>query len=78
MLCLACRVMQLLKKVSDQVLLQVITDALRERHIEFTVENAGMNALMPLAGLFDTRILVASRDMDAAQRILRDLGEADD
>ncbi|ATX82083.1 Putative signal transducing protein [Mariprofundus ferrinatatus] len=62
-----------LLKISDQVLLQVISDALTSRSIRFRVENAGMQALMPLPGIMDARILVEEDDLSAAALILQDL-----
>ena len=62
-----------LMKVSDQVLLQVICDALESRSICFRVENEGMHALMPVPGLMDARILVEEADLSAAMMILDDL-----
>jgi len=37
------------------------------------VDHAGMNALMPLPGIMDARVLVVEREFDAAERVLRDL-----
>jgi len=62
-----------LMKISDQVLLQVICDALGSRSICFRVENEGMHALMPVPGLMDARILVEEADLAAAIMILDDL-----
>ena len=62
-----------LLKVSDQVLLQVISDALATRAIRFRVDNAGMQALMPLPGVRDARILVDEDDLTAAELVLKDL-----
>lgn len=67
-----CRMVELML-VSDQVLLQVICDALVSRSICFRVENSGMQALMPLPGIMDARIIVDEHDLAAAERILDDL-----
>ena len=67
------RFMVELMKVSDLVLLQVISDALESKAICFRVDNAGMHALMPVPGLMDSRILVDEDDLDAARVILSDL-----
>jgi len=66
--------MRLLKKIADPVLLQVLCDALRERGIQFQVDDAGMNALLPVPGLMDARIMVEDEDLIAARRVLHDLG----
>ncbi len=42
--------MVLLQQISDPVMVQILCDALAARCIEYRVENAGMNALMPLPG----------------------------
>ncbi len=60
-------------KISDPVLLQVISDALASRGIDFHINNAGMNALMPLPTVMDARLLVAEDDKFAAEQILHDL-----
>jgi len=62
-----------LLKISDPVLLQILTDALESKNIIFRVENAGMNALMPLPSVMDARVLVAEEDRVAAKLVLRDL-----
>lgn len=67
-----CIMVELLK-ISDQVLLQLISDALASRAIRFRVDNAGMHALMPLPGVMDARILVDEDDLTAAELILKDL-----
>jgi len=67
-----CRMVELMI-VSDQVLLQVICDALASRSICFRVENSGMQALMPLPGVMDARIVVDEDDLAAAEKILDDL-----
>jgi len=65
--------MVLLRKIADPVFLQILCDALASRNIEFRVDHAGMNALMPLPGIMDARVLVVEREFDAAERVLRDL-----
>ncbi len=62
-----------LLRLSDPVLLQVLADALTDRAIDFRIENAGMNALLPLPSVMDARVLVAGADLVAAERIVRDL-----
>ena len=65
--------MRLLTK-SDPVNLQILCDALEERHIRFSVEHAGIHALLPLPGVMDVHVMVDEDDADAAMRILNDLG----
>jgi len=65
--------MVLLSRIADPVLLQILCDALASREIVYRVENAGMNALMPLPGVMDARVLVVEREYDAAQLVLQDL-----
>lgn len=60
-------------KLSDPVLLQILSDALVERNLLFRIDNAGMNALMPLPTVMDARVLVAEEDLKAAEQILHDL-----
>jgi hypothetical protein len=60
-------------RIADPVSLQIFCDALAERAIVFRVDNAGMNALMPLPGVMDARILVEENDVGAAKQILNDL-----
>lgn len=60
-------------KLSDPVLLQVLSDALVEQEIFFRIDNAGMNALMPLPTVMDARVLVAEDAFKAAEQILHDL-----
>ena len=60
-------------RIADPVSLQILCDALAERAIIFRVDNAGMNALMPLPVVMDARILVEERDLTAAELIVRDL-----
>jgi len=60
-------------RISDPVLLQVISDALASRGIDFHINNAGMNALMPLPTVMDACVLVAEDDKLAAEQILHDL-----
>lgn len=62
-----------LTRISDPVLLQVVSDALASREIDFHINNAGMNALMPLPTVMDACVLVAEHDMRAAEQILHDL-----
>ena len=69
--------MKLLKKVGNPVELQVLCDALESRGVSFHVDNAGMNALMPVPGLFDARVMVEEGDMSVARQILTDLGMED-
>lgn len=70
--------MILLAKLNDPVALQVLTDALSERGIDFRVEDAGMHALLPLTGIFDARVMVTEDDEAPARRILDDLGVTHD
>lgn len=65
-------------KVSDLVLLQVISDALESRSIRFRIDNSGMNALMPLPTVMDARIVVDEDDLSAACLVLDDLELGDD
>jgi len=65
--------MKLLKKIGDPVSSQVLCDALRARGIRFQADNAGMNALLPVPGLMDVRIMVEDEDLIAAERVLSDL-----
>jgi len=67
--------MVLLRQVADPVLLQIFCDALTSRGIDYRVENAGMNALMPLPGITDARIVVEDREYDAARRVLDDMDD---
>jgi len=60
-------------RIADPVSLQIACDALDEKNIAFTVENAGMNALMPLPDLMDARLLVAADDAESARQIIVDL-----
>jgi len=60
-------------RIADPVSLQILCDALAERSIVFRVDNAGMNALMPLPIVMDARILVEESDVNAAELIVRDL-----
>ncbi len=62
-----------LLKLSDPVSLQILSDALASKNIDFRVENAGMNALMPLPTVMDARVLVADDDLVAARQIMQDL-----
>ena len=60
-------------RIADPVSLQIACDALEDNNIAFTVENAGMNELMPLPELMDARLLVAADDEAAARQIIVDL-----
>jgi len=60
-------------RIADPVSLQILCDVLAERSIVFRVDNAGMNALMPLPGVMDARVLVEDNDLKLAELILRDL-----
>jgi len=60
-------------RIADPVSLQILCDALVEKAVVFRVDNAGMNALMPLPGVMDARILVEEADVSAARLILSDL-----
>jgi len=60
-------------RISDPVSIQILSDALESRHIQFRVDNAGMNALMPLPTVMDARVLVAEEDRQAAELIVADL-----
>ena len=62
-----------LMKISDPVSLQILTDALELKNIVFRIENAGMNALMPLPAVMDARVLVAEEEKVAAEQIVQDL-----
>jgi len=60
-------------RIDDPVTLQMVSDALTERHITYQVENAGMNALLPVPDLMAARILVSADDEVAARQIMQDL-----
>ncbi len=60
-------------RLSDPVLLQILSDTLEEKNILFRIDNSGMNALMPLPSVMDARVLVAEDDFKAAELILIDL-----
>ena len=60
-------------RISDPVSLQILSDVLASKNIIFRVENAGMNALMPLPTVMDARVLVAEEDQLAARLIVQDL-----
>lgn len=66
--------MQLLIRLSDPVRLQVLCDALAAQHIRFRTDHAGMHALLPLPGVMDVHVMVDTDQMDAATRVLEDLG----
>lgn len=61
--------MKLLKKVNDQISLQILCDLLESGGIEFRVEGAGMNSLMPLPGLIEARVFVDEGDFKEAEEI---------
>ncbi|MES0371325.1 MAG: DUF2007 domain-containing protein [Mariprofundaceae bacterium] len=65
--------MQLLKKINDQMTLQILCDLLESAGINFQVQGAGMNSLLPLPGLIEARILVEEKDFEIAQAILTDI-----
>ncbi|HKI60763.1 MAG TPA: DUF2007 domain-containing protein [Mariprofundaceae bacterium] len=65
--------MVLLSRIADPLTLQILCDALASREIVYRVENEGMNALMPLPGVMDARVLVVEREYEAALLVLRDL-----
>jgi len=60
-------------RISDPVSIQILRDALESRNIRFRVDNAGMNALMPLPTVMDARVLVADEDRLAAELVVSDL-----
>jgi len=60
-------------RISDPVSIQILSDALESRNIRFRIDNAGMNALMPLPTVMDARVLVAEEDYVAAELIVSDL-----
>lgn len=62
-----------LLRISDPLSLQILVDALEARGIIYRIENAGMNALMPLPSVMDARVLVESEDLKAAEQIAIDL-----
>jgi len=69
---------ELLTRINDPVRLQVLCDALRARGIAYSVDHAGMHALMPLPDVMDVRLMVEAQDMAAARRVLADvLGDVD-
>ena len=70
--------MQLLKKVNDQITLQILCDLLESGGIGYRVEGAGMNSLLPLPGLIEARVLVEDRDMEAALGLLSDIESGED
>lgn len=65
--------MQLLKKMNDQISLQILCDLLESGGIGYRVEGAGMNSLLPLPGLIEARVLVGEQDMEVAQALLADI-----
>jgi len=60
-------------RITDPVTLQITCDVLEEKNIVFSVENGGMNALMPVPGLMFARLLVGEKDESAARQIISDL-----
>ncbi len=66
--------MVLLARIDHPVRLQLVKDALRGRGIEPVIESEGVQGLLPGLSLFAARVLVADEDLDAARRVLRDLG----
>jgi len=64
---------ELLRRISDPVELQVLCDALRARGIAYNVDHAGMHDLMPLPNVMDVRLMVEAEDLTAARNILTDL-----
>jgi len=60
-------------KLSDPVSIQILRDALESKQIIFRIDNAGMNALMPLPTVMDARVMVAEEDKLAADLIVADL-----
>jgi hypothetical protein len=65
--------MQLLKKINDQISLQILCDLLGSGGIGYRVEGAGMNSILPLPGLIEARVLVDEQDMAAAQSVLAEM-----
>ncbi|HCS13581.1 MAG: hypothetical protein COS82_09170 [Zetaproteobacteria bacterium CG06_land_8_20_14_3_00_59_53] len=70
--------MQTLIRLNNTISLQALSDALDDRGILYRVDNAGMNALMPLPDIMDMRVFVDDEDMPAALQIVRDLGMEDE
>ena len=68
--------MKLLKKVNDQVTLQILSDLLDSGGFKYRVEGAGMNSLMPLTGVIEARIMVDEEDFGLAQGLLADMESA--
>jgi len=66
--------MELLTRTHDRVELQVLCDALAAVGIPYQVDDQGINALMPVPGLFDARLMVAKGDLEAARLVLADIG----
>jgi len=60
-------------KLSDPVSVQILRDVLESKQIIFRIDNAGMNALLPLPTVMDARVLVAEEDKLAAELIVQDL-----
>lgn len=70
--------MQLLKKVNDQMTLQILSDLLESGGIAFRIEGAGMNALMPLPGVIEARVMVDVHDYEAACALLAELDKEEE
>ena len=65
--------MKLLTKIDNQVLLQVLCDALDGQHIAWRVDGAFGTALGPGTGLFSPRIFVDEKDLELSRQIMADL-----
>jgi len=65
--------MQLLKKTNDPITLQILCDLLESGGINYHVEGAGMNSLLPLPGLIEARVMVDEEDLEAATAVLTDI-----
>lgn len=70
--------MKLLKKVNDQISLQILCDLLESGGIGYRVEGAGMNSLMPLPGLIEARVLVDESDIEEAEGLLTEIEKGED
>lgn len=66
-------IMQLLKRVNDQITLQILSDLLESAGIDFRIDGAGMNALMPLPGIIEARVMVDVHDYEAACLLLAEI-----
>jgi len=60
-------------RISNPVTLQITCDALDDKKIVYRVENAGMNALLPVPDLMSARILIDDESLAAAEQIISDL-----